>query len=91
MNSNNFIEIKINMEHVFLGLLPPTHPTTHTFLPTQTPGGPLSGPPVLSTAQCFHEERDTEPGGPPGEEVGRRQCQAQHEQQRDHSTEMTCL
>lgn len=25
MNSNNFIEIKINMEHVFLSLPPPTH------------------------------------------------------------------
>lgn len=33
MNSNNFIEIKTNMEHVFFSLLPPTHPTTHTFFP----------------------------------------------------------
>lgn len=41
MNSNNFIEIKINMEHVLFSLLPPKHPTTHTFFPTQIPGGPL--------------------------------------------------
>lgn len=91
MNSNNFIEIKINMEHVFLGLLPPTHLTTHTFLPTQTPGDLLSGPLVLSTAQCLMKDRTLNLGDPPGEEDGRRQCQAQREQQRDHSTEMTGL
>lgn len=64
MNSNNFIEIKINMEHVFLGLLPPTHLTTHTFLPTQTPGDPLSGPPVLSTAQRLMKDRTLNLGDP---------------------------
>ena len=64
MNSNNFIEIKINMEHVFLSLLPPTHPTTPTFLPTQTPGGPLSGPPALSTAECLMKDRTLHPVDP---------------------------
>lgn len=64
MNSNNFIEIKINMEHVFLGLLPPTHLTTHTFLPTPTPGDPLSGPPVLSTAQCLMKDGTLNLGDP---------------------------
>lgn len=33
MNSNNFIEIKINMGHVFLSLLPPTYHTTQAFSP----------------------------------------------------------
>lgn len=53
MNSNNFIEIKINMEHVFLSLLPSTQPTSHTFFPTQTPGGPPLGTRALPTAQCW--------------------------------------
>ena len=37
MNSNNFIEIKINMEHVFLGLLPPTQRTTQALPPPPNP------------------------------------------------------
>lgn len=64
MNSNNFIEIKINMKYVFLGLLPPTHPTTHTFLLTQIPEGNLSGPPVLSTAQCLMKNGTLSLGDP---------------------------
>lgn len=40
MNSNNFIEIKINMEHVFLGLLPPTQGTALPPTPAHTPTCP---------------------------------------------------
>lgn len=45
MNSNNFIEIKINMEHVFLNPCPPTHPPLLPSPPLiQIPGGPLPRP-----------------------------------------------
>lgn len=50
MRSNNFIEIKINTKHVFLGRLPPT-PMALTFLLTQTPGVHRPSPPALATTQ----------------------------------------
>lgn len=49
MNSNNFIEIKINMEHVFLSHLP-----AHAFSPKHL-GVHLPRSPVLSTAQDLME------------------------------------
>lgn len=53
MNSNNFIEIKINMEHVFLASSHPHIPQPIPFPHTNT--GPLSGPPALPTAQCLKD------------------------------------
>lgn len=53
MRSNNFIEIKINTKHVFLGRLPPT-PTALTFLLTQTPGVHRPSPSALATLRVCH-------------------------------------
>ena len=51
MNSNNFIEIKINMEHVFLGLLPPTQRTTQALPPPPNPQPPHTHPPAQPATQ----------------------------------------
>ena len=74
MNSNNFIEIKINMEHVFLGLVPPTQrtqalPPPPNPPPTHTARGPLHGPPAQPATQGSRRQRtqnfdDEETGRP---------------------------
>lgn len=64
MNSNNFTEIKINMKHVFLSLLPPTHPTTHAFFSHTNTwwSTPRTNCPAYSSV--FDEVQDSELGEP---------------------------